>query len=289
MSWHRTLNESSWNRHGRPLTSTRTSPSSTVPSRRIRGASSDSGSCEPLRRRLALPDATAARATFGQPFGHCASHDSLSARLILSSTASKSSSKGFLASVLADAARAVGALLVHVSSDCVFRGDRGPYTEDALPDAVDLYGRSKARGEVRHPGVLTVRTSFVGHEVGTSHGLLAWLLSQRRPVPGFTNHLWSGVTAPFLARTLLDLATRTNVRVTGVLHVHGEDTSKARLLRVLSRAFRRDVPVLDVEAVEPVDRRLRSAHLGDLGVRVPPLEELAHELAATAQGRGARS
>lgn len=191
--------------------------------------------------------------------------------------------------VLADAARSVGARLVHVSSDCVFRGDRGPYPEDALPDAIDLYGRSKARGEVRHTGFLTVRTSFVGHEVGTSHGLLAWLLAQRRPVPGYTNHLWSGVTAPFLARTLLDLATRTDVRVTGVLHVHGEDTSKARLLRVLSRAFRRDVPVLDVEAVEPVDRRLRSALLADLGVQVPPLEELARELAATAQRRGARS
>ena len=177
--------------------------------------------------------------------------------------------------------RALEARLVHVSTDCVFRGDRGPYWESDRPDARDVYGRSKAGGELRDPA-LTVRTSFVGREVGSRHGLLAWLLDQSGRVPGWTNHRWSGLAAPCLARILLDLAI--SPEVTGLLHVHGQDTTKAELLRLMSRATGHLVEVEDVAAGCAIDRRLRSSRLCELGIQVPPLADQLEELAAFLRG-----
>ena len=87
-----------------------------------------------------------------------------------------------------------GARLVHVSTDCVFDGARGHYTEADRPDATDLYGRSKLLGEVDYPHAITLRTSLVGHELGSCHSLIDWFLAQAGPVYGFTRAVFSGVT-----------------------------------------------------------------------------------------------
>lgn len=178
--------------------------------------------------------------------------------------------------VLAACARNLDARLIHVSTDCVFRGDRGPYGEADRPDALDVYGRSKAAGELRAPA-LTVRTSFVGPEVDTRHGLLAWLQAQSGTVHGWRNHLWSGLAAPCLARLLLDLALRPEIQ--GTLHVHGQDATKAELLRLLAAALALDVQVEEVDAPQAIDRRLRSSRLAELGIVVPSLAEQVAEIA----------
>ncbi len=74
----------------------------------------------------------------------------------------------------------VGARLIHVSTDCVFSGGRGRYTEDDRPDATDLYGMSKLLGEVTRPSAITLRTSIIGHELGSSHSLIGWFLARTR-------------------------------------------------------------------------------------------------------------
>jgi dTDP-4-dehydrorhamnose reductase len=184
--------------------------------------------------------------------------------------------------IVSAAAERSGARLIHVSTDCVFSGDRGPYDERSTPDARDTYGRSKLAGETCEPPHLTVRTSFIGNESGTRNGLLAWFLSQEGRATGFTNHLWSGLTAPALARLLLTLADRPDV--SGLVHLHGEDTSKARLLYLLKHAYGSDVEIVDDEAESDVDRRLRSTRMNDLGLSVPPLAEMIDDLAqATAR------
>lgn len=180
--------------------------------------------------------------------------------------------------ILGACAQARDARIVHVSTDCVFSGDRGLYEEDDRPDATDLYGRSKASGELRAPA-LTVRTSFVGREVGSANGLLAWFLSRSDTVPGWGNHRWNGLAAPCLARLLLDLAEREDV--TGVLHLHGEDTTKAGLLELLARVTERPVRIEMVDAPVAIDRRLRSQRLAGLGIAVPRLEDQLKELART--------
>lgn len=179
--------------------------------------------------------------------------------------------------ILAASARALDVRLVHVSAASVFQGGRGPYWETDRPDAQDPFGRTKAAGELGDP-VLTVRTSFVGHDPAGAHGLLAWLARQRGLVGGWSNHRWSGLAAPCLARVLLDLAV--SPEVTGLLHLHGEDTTKARLLRLLARDAGYAVQVEEVEAERPVDRRLRSTRLGELGLEVPPLADQVRELAS---------
>ena len=77
---------------------------------------------------------------------------------------------------LAELCKLAGARLVHISTDCVFSGTRGGYREADLPDAQDLYGRTKLLGEVDYPNAITLRTSIIGHELQSAHGLIEWFL-----------------------------------------------------------------------------------------------------------------
>jgi dTDP-4-dehydrorhamnose reductase len=148
----------------------------------------------------------------------------------------------------------LGARLVHVSTDCVFRGDRGGYTEQDRPDAEDLYGRSKLLGEVDAPNAVTLRTSIIGRELGTRHGLVEWFLGAPGPVRGFTRAVFSGLTTGELARVILrhvlpDPALR------GVWHVAAAPVSKHDLLLLLREAYGRDIDILP-DAGPAVDRSL---------------------------------
>ena len=127
-----------------------------------------------------------------------------------------------------------GARLIHVSTDCVFSGARGNYTEQDAPDAQDMYGRSKLLGEVDQPNCLTIRTSMVGREIGSSRGLFEWFLSHRgETVPGFTRARFSGLTTAELARVIrLVIAEHGDLR--GVWHVAGEQISKFDLLSIVN-------------------------------------------------------
>ncbi len=80
---------------------------------------------------------------------------------------------------LAGLCRACGARMVHVSTDCVFSGSKGNYAEDDIPDAEDLYGRTKLLGEATGPGCLTLRTSIIGQGLRPGSALMDWFTSQR--------------------------------------------------------------------------------------------------------------
>lgn len=98
--------------------------------------------------------------------------------------------------VLAAAAADAGAKLIHVSTDCVFSGRNASYDEEAPHDCTDVYGKTKSLGEVFGPGALTIRCSLIGPDPSGGRGLLEWFLTQPQgtTVPGFTDHLWNGVT-----------------------------------------------------------------------------------------------
>ena len=96
---------------------------------------------------------------------------------------------------LAAACRESSVRMVHISTDCVFSGERGRYSEEDVPDATDIYGRSKLLGEVSGEGLLTLRTSLIGRELQSSLGLLEWLISNRGgSVKGFSQAVFSGLT-----------------------------------------------------------------------------------------------
>lgn len=122
-----------------------------------------------------------------------------------------------------------GARFVHMSTDCVFSGQKGNYAEHDVPDATDIYGRSKLLGEVVNAPGITLRTSIIGHELTRKTGLLEWLLAQRGTIRGYRNAIFSGFTTIEMARIIGMLLTRFP-QAHGLYHVSGEPISKYDLL-----------------------------------------------------------
>ena len=170
--------------------------------------------------------------------------------------------------VVAAHARKVGARLVHVSTDCVFSGEAGGYDEDAVPDARDVYGRSKLLGEVTGPGAVTLRTSIIGPELGTQHGLLAWFLAQRGRVPGYRRAFFSGLTTLALADVIEQVLTG-HPDLEGLWHVAGPRIAKLDLLGKLADAYGLAVELVPDDRVV-VDRSLDGRRLEDrTSIHVP--------------------
>ncbi len=157
--------------------------------------------------------------------------------------------------LLAELCRAAGCRLIHISTDCVFAGDRGGYREDTLTDAVDLYGRTKALGEVTtQPHCLTLRTSIIGHELHTTYGLVEWFLSQRGPVRGFQRAIYTGFPTTVLAGILRDHVLP-NPALHGLYQVASEPISKYDLLMLCKAAYVHPVDIVP-ESEVVIDRSL---------------------------------
>jgi dTDP-4-dehydrorhamnose reductase len=184
--------------------------------------------------------------------------------------------------VLADTCAAYGARMVHVSTDCVFSGARGQYVESDVPDAFDLYGRSKLLGEVAdRDNVVTLRTSMIGWQLGEPTGLAAWFAAHRdEPLKGFTKSVFSGLTTRALTEVIRDVLLP-DATLSGLWHVSAGPIDKYTLLADLASHLGWDVDLSPVD--EPViDRSLDSARFRERTGWTPPgwdamLEELARE------------
>lgn len=166
--------------------------------------------------------------------------------------------------------------LIHVSTDCVFSGVQGPYTEVDIPSPTDFYGATKLAGEVHYGPHLTVRTSFIG--MGP-RGLLAWCLGQPQnaAVEGWTNAIWSGLTTTALARYLLDVAMRPEI--TGILNIAGDPICKHDLLCLARDVFRPDITITQSNAPY-VDRSLSPQTMHALGlIKAAPHSNMMKEMA----------
>jgi len=139
------------------------------------------------------------------------------------------------------------ARMIHISTDCVFSGSQGNYRESDIPDAEDLYGRSKLIGEVCDRHAVTLRTSIIGHELGRDHGLIGWFLSQQGRVKGYAEAIFSGLPTCELARVVRDYVIP-NTDLHGLYHVAGKPISKHDLLHIVNRIYGKALQV------EPDDR-----------------------------------
>lgn len=180
---------------------------------------------------------------------------------------------------MARACLARGARLIHISTDCVFSGARGAYTEDDMPDAEDLYGRTKLIGEVDYPNAITLRTSIIGHELVGGHALLGWFLSQVGAVPGFSRALFSALPTVELARVIEEyVLPRPDLH--GVFHVAGPTISKFELLKLVALAYGRDNPI-QAEALPVIDRSLNAERFQSAtGYQAPGWSELVRRMHA---------
>lgn len=138
---------------------------------------------------------------------------------------------------LADIAAKVGARLIQISTDCVFDGARGNYGEDDQPNATDLYGKSKNLGEIVGDNCLTIRTSIIGRELASDHGLLEWAISNRgKSVKGYSNAVFSGFPTIVVADIISTLITD-HADLTGLYHVSSEPINKFDLLSLMNTAY----------------------------------------------------
>jgi len=171
------------------------------------------------------------------------------------------------------------ARLVHMSTDCVFSGEKGGYRETDPSDAKDLYGRSKFLGEVAYPHAITVRTSIIGHELQSAHGLLGWFLSQKYRCKGFTKAIFSGLPTVVLAQIIRDVVIP-NAGLYGVYHVAAQPISKHDLLKLIAEIYDKTIEIIpDNKLVN--DRSLNADRFRDAtGYMAPGWPELVRSMHA---------
>jgi len=182
---------------------------------------------------------------------------------------------------LADACAASGSRMVHVSTDCVFTGDRGNYRESDPADAFDLYGRSKLLGEVTTQAhVVTLRTSIIGWQLGEQTGLVGWFAEHRREsLNGFSKAVFSGLTTRRLTEVVRDVLLPDST-LSGLWHVSAAPIDKYTLLSRLARRLDWNVDLKPVD--EPrIDRSLNSSRFRErTGWAPPSWDEMLGELAS---------
>ncbi|WP_309680832.1 SDR family oxidoreductase [Polaromonas sp.] len=170
-----------------------------------------------------------------------------------------------------------GARLVHMSTDCVFAGSRGMYTEADISDAKDLYGRSKYLGEVDYPHAITLRTSIIGHELSGAHSLVGWFLAQQGSVNGFKRAIFSGLPTVELARVIRDHVIP-NPELRGLYHVSAEPINKFDLLTLVAKAYGKTIDLTPDDRLA-IDRSLDSSRFREAtGYQPEPWPELVRRM-----------
>ena len=150
-----------------------------------------------------------------------------------------------------------GFRFIHISTDCVFSGKKGNYCETDFADANDSYGISKFLGEIIYrPNCLTLRTSIIGHELITSHGLLNWFLLQEDSVPGYTHAIFSGLPTIELS-DVIEKYIIFNPALCGLYHISSDPIDKYSLLRLISAKYQKDIKILPYSEVR-INRSLNS-------------------------------
>jgi len=180
---------------------------------------------------------------------------------------------------LAAFAGAWGGRVIHPSTDCVFDGKRGGYTESDDSSAEDLYGKSKFLGELHCDNGLTLRTSIIGRELVEHRSLLDWFLMQQgKTVRGFRRVIYSGVTTNELAE-VATMVIQKFPKLHGLFQVVSEPISKHELLCLLRDAYKLEVNIVP-EDREVSDRSMKGDKFREAtGYASPPWTELVERLA----------
>lgn len=165
--------------------------------------------------------------------------------------------------------RSAGARMIHISTDCVFDGKKGNYTETDPSNADDLYGRSKFLGEVAYPPhCVTLRTSIIGHELKGKLGLIEWFLAQKGEVNGFTHAIYSGFPTVELAHIITDYILPSK-DLNGVYHVSSDPISKYDLLGLVAKRYAKQIKIEPYDDFYQ-DRSLDSSAFRRITGYIPP-------------------
>jgi len=178
----------------------------------------------------------------------------------------------------------LGARLIQVSTDCVFSGEKGNYTEDDISDARDLYGRCKYLGELKEEHCLTLRTSIIGLELSNRKSLIEWFLAQSGTISGYRKAIYSGITTMEMARVLNKVLTE-YPKLFGLYHVASQKISKYKILCDLEKFLDRKNIILPDDTVI-CDRSLNGTRfMKETGYTVPNWDVMLKELVVLIKSR----
>ena len=167
--------------------------------------------------------------------------------------------------------------LIHISSDCVFSGNKGNYSEKDIPDPTDIYGKTKYLGEISdNKFVTTLRTSYVGREIFESYGLLEWLLKQKK-VYGFKKAFFSGIPTIELSEIISNIVIPKK-NYYGLFNISSRKISKFDFLKIIIKIYNLNIR-LNVNNKFKIDRSLNSKKFRDtFGYRPSSWLELAKKM-----------
>lgn len=167
--------------------------------------------------------------------------------------------------------------LIHFSTDCVFSGQKGNYTEDDIPDPIDTYGRTKVLGELLNDHDLTIRTSFVGREISSFKNLFEWVIQNKnKKVQAYPNAIYSGLTTLTLSQIIKTIIIK-HPTLSGLWHISSEPVSKYELLSNLNNEL---ALKMDIQKDESFicDRSLNSdSFRKETLIRIPNWAEMIKE------------
>lgn len=178
---------------------------------------------------------------------------------------------GLFPNLLWAACRSLGAKMIQPTTDCVYNGARGAYTERDVPDETNAYGVAKALGEP--VGCTVLRASIIGNELRNKRSFLEWVLSNAdgSTINGWDNHLWNGITCLQYCK-IVEKILRENLFWQGVRHILSPDTrSKCELAQMVVEAYGRSITVRRTSAAEPVDKTLATVFETNGVFEVPEL------------------
>jgi dTDP-4-dehydrorhamnose reductase len=155
--------------------------------------------------------------------------------------------------------KATGTPVIQIGTDCVYSGLKGGYKESDLFDPIDVYGKSKVKGENISTNTMILRCSIIGKEINRSKSILSWLLTQKygATVNGYVDHYWNGVTTLDFAKITLGIIEK-NAFSKGISHLVPADTlNKYQLLVLIANAFgRSDLEIREFKTSNVIDRTL---------------------------------
>ena len=168
--------------------------------------------------------------------------------------------------------------LIHLSTDCVFNGELGSYNEESIPNATDIYGRTKILGEVKGSNTITLRSSMIGRELENFTELFEWVISQKGSrIKGFNNAIYSGITTIRMAR-YIKLIIMNFPKLSGLFNVSSEPISKYNLIKLLNKNFDLNLTI-EIENSYKTNKVLDSGKFFNLISLSPPTwEDLIIEL-----------
>ena len=174
--------------------------------------------------------------------------------------------------LLEDLTKDMNTKVIQISTDYVFSGLKGNYTEEDIPDNTTLYGRTKALGELNNDKDLTLRLSVVGPDMNPKgSGLLNFFLTQDEEVNGFIGALWTGVTSLQIAKMIPEL-----IKYNGIINlVPDHIISKYELLKLFNKYMRNDSIKVNAVDRSTANTTLKQTHSLD----IPDYEVMVKELA----------